>query len=238
MAAINELKVWTHSNGGRKYEVVVTGKNLTVYEIIDHEKSMVDTKPCFSLTDCDMITLCDDIAFHPDFALGHVVGALKGRTCYIISRNIHHFDLFDSDTFVSFNSYIGNNDVPYTWVQGRKNTYLMSTNGKPDKKVFIPNYLRSNDVDPYRQIWATGKSCQYPKSCNTWGLDPVICRNIAKLSSLARHHIPPKEWFERKFRFNTVIDVRTEGFPCYDSDESDDTGGSSDDCADHVDKDD
>lgn len=82
------------------------------------------------------------------------------RTFVHVGDCIFKFQLQPKDEVVKFVSRMGNSAVPYPFVTGRNNTYLLTSFNKAP--ICIPNHLLDMTKDPYDQFYRvnleTGKS--------------------------------------------------------------------------------
>ena len=81
--------------------------------------------------------------------------ATKEKFIYI-GDYIYSFELEEGDEPVLYNSTMGNSDVPYPFLIGKNNTYLLLTvNSKKGKELpgFISNEGLDLKKDPYTRLW-------------------------------------------------------------------------------------
>lgn len=75
----------------------------------------------------------------------------RGQKYISIGCDIFSFKLLDGDEIVDYVSIMGNSAVPYPYVVGKKNTYLML------EKTYLPNEVlvdpKIKDKDPYRVFY-------------------------------------------------------------------------------------
>ena len=87
------------------------------------------------------------------------------RTFVHVGDCIFKFQIQPKDEIMRFVSRMGNNDVPYPYIVGRDNTYLL--NSFP---IYIPNQLLDMTKDPYDQFYTinleTGKSLSNARERN------------------------------------------------------------------------
>lgn len=139
-----------HWNGGRPYKVEVSDGKFNVFK----EKPYVSwnapvgyqTKPLIKDQPFLKFYHGKDPAEHIDN--NTVLFRLDNNRYLWIGNAIKIFELPDDDEAVSFTTRLGNSDVPYPFIEGAKNTYLMLD------EVYYPNSYRK-DKDPYQDYYHT-----------------------------------------------------------------------------------
>ena len=90
------------------------------------------------------------------------------RTLMHVGDCIFKFQIQPNDEVLRFVSRMGNNDVPYPYIVGRANTYLLVSFNKAP--ICIPNQLLDMTKDPYDQFYTmdleTGKPLSDAKERN------------------------------------------------------------------------
>jgi hypothetical protein len=93
----------------------------------------------------------DHLGFGPDWEKhekGNSILLRKPGDAYVyIGSEIREFRAAAGDKIVDYNSYIGNNDVPYPFAVGETHTYLLI------EKVYLPNGAFDMKEDPYTQYY-------------------------------------------------------------------------------------
>jgi hypothetical protein len=155
-----------------KYKFILTELEKTTFKgeyiIIDYPYSFKNYVKCF---------VGKDNGIEPKKHHGNSILIQMNKTDYIyIGERIIMFKL--DEQIVSFYSPIGNNDVPYPYAVGEKNTYLM-IEYYYDKKdnapalennniVYLPNtYIEQHksdkNINPYYVLWRTMSKPQLKK---------------------------------------------------------------------------
>jgi len=109
------------------------------------------------------------------------------RTFVHVGDRIFKFQLQPKDELLRFVSRMGNNDVPYPYIVGRDNTYLLTA--FETTPFYIPNMLLDASKDPYDQFFAMSnkkfeKTHRIPgyKLMHKWGaLSSLDCRHRLKM---------------------------------------------------------
>lgn len=188
-------KYLTHDNGGISFFVDIKNKTLDVYTLSNnsfnvsthtlikdpakyftyHVLHIAKYKKIFKIEQPTWA-----IKRGMSFQNGNSVLIQTSNTSYIwIGWKIEQFTI--SDPIIRFFSPIGNNDVPYPYAIGSKNTYLMLEN------IYIPNQdLYSTDkpdekivqeVDPYARYYlASKKTNKFYKDNYTYNKKILIDR--------------------------------------------------------------
>lgn len=140
-------KYYIHDNGGRPFEVVVNGKEVSIYkrqkydtrkypDYRDYEKSPYDVF-------ITKIKAKDVIIgkYNGAFGLGNSILLDMGKNTYIcITNMIFQFTLESGDKFVKYFSLIGNSDVPYPVLLGEKYFYSMVDHTRGSREYFPKDY--------------------------------------------------------------------------------------------------
>lgn len=98
---------------------------------------------------------------------------LSNNEFIYIGSEIFYFKLFPEDNIINYYSDIGNNDVPYPYLVGKKYIYFMIRldNGNPcavEKSYF------SKDTWIYSQLWLS----EDVKMCKKKGIKQSLCKKI------------------------------------------------------------
>lgn len=141
---------YTQYNGGRPYEVTVSGKSIVVkkHNVDDNTYNEV----VFSKRNCRQIFV--GCTSPTEFAGNSFLVETKRKTYVHIGRCIYRF--ITADEITNYESPMGNSNVPYPYAYGTENTYLML------EHVYIPNILRMAD-DPYQQYYGFVRNYVNPK---------------------------------------------------------------------------
>lgn len=75
------------------------------------------------------------------------LGKEKYEYIFIGGKDIYEFSLLPEDKFVSFNCYVGNSSVTYSYIVGEKYTYFLT------EKCAMYNSLIKNKKDPYESLY-------------------------------------------------------------------------------------
>jgi hypothetical protein len=147
-----------HDNGGRPFIVAVDGNTLQIYtqDMVNPDAPMFEAyaKPTFFKSfKAKKIWLEDDVLkVNPDRDItkperGHTILAqLSAKKFLFIGWQIFTFELEAGDSPVTFESYIGPNDVPYSYLVGKTHTYFLT---------------ESNDVGIVANEWLDPKRDSY-----------------------------------------------------------------------------
>ena len=83
------------------------------------------------------------IGWTPSMKGNSILAQLPGGKMLYIGSQIYEFSMLPGDEPVTYSSYVGNSDVPYPFLVGKKHTYLMI------EHVTIPNEHLAAKKDPY-----------------------------------------------------------------------------------------
>lgn len=154
-AGEKEQIYYTHDNGSRPFKVRVVKKMVNIYKdtkIYNNPDADINAKLEYdtlvlSLVDYKKIFIGNDPK-HRSFKGNSIVIEIIPNNYLYIGSEIYTFKT--KDEIIDYKSPIGNNDVPYPYAIGTKNTYLMIEN------IYIPNDLKENE-DPYAQYYTMRK---------------------------------------------------------------------------------
>ena len=144
----------THFNGGRPFRVIVEKGTITIYKVsssesgkdqyVDKVKTIKSFKELFIGKSPKNAMTTSSGGYGEKFDGNTLLIQVSESTFIHIGGNIIQFSIKDQP--MKFVSPVGNNDVPYPYLIGSKNTYLLAEN------VFIPNDERTKQ-DPYDQYY-------------------------------------------------------------------------------------
>lgn len=139
-----------HDNGMSPFKVVVKKNQIKIYKHLPYDGDFSD----FDEDDADQYdVLVKKINNYLTVFIGedpednenegnNILVHLKENKYIMICDEIYSFRI--KDEIICFKSPVGNNDVPYSYAIGTKNTYLTTY------KTFIPNkYITKKTIDPY-----------------------------------------------------------------------------------------
>ena len=144
-----------HDNGGRPFIVEISGKKLSIFKREFDMKTMAVKEPEHVRDYTFMRIWIGDDTLHFGRKMGwksawkgnSILAELVGGKMLFIGKEIYEFSMMPGDAPVQYSSYVGNSDVPYPWLIGKNNTYLMIEN-----KV-IPNEFLDLKKDAYEQFY-------------------------------------------------------------------------------------
>jgi hypothetical protein len=112
-----------HDNGGRPFAVSVKGNTLKIY--IQKQGSEPTLFKAYTATHIWLEN--DALKVESPNAKGHAILAqLSAKKFLFIGWQIFTFELEAGDSPVVFESYIGNSDVPYSYLVGKTHTYFLT----------------------------------------------------------------------------------------------------------------
>ncbi len=142
-----------HDNGGRPFTVTVAPKRLSIS--VNHWDEAIENyaQPRhFKDYAYKQIWIGKDVLrfgsmWKPTWAGNSVLAQIEANRYLYIGSEIYEFSMVAGDSPVTYNSYVGNNDVPYPFLVGKTHTYLMV------EGVAIPNEALNHSEDPYIQYY-------------------------------------------------------------------------------------
>jgi hypothetical protein len=150
-----------HDNGGRPFEVIVAGSNITVmmnmddFEIKNGQYTTIKNPPkqIFKV-DAKEVFIGKKSptggydGLKPSQAEGNsILLGLGGNKYRFIGWDIYDFTTLEGDKIIKYYSDIGNNDVPYPFAVGEKYIYFLT------EKVAVPIELFNFKEDMYHQYY-------------------------------------------------------------------------------------
>ena len=150
-----------HDNGGRPFEVIVAGSNVTVmmnmddFEIKNGKFITIKNPPkqLFTVNAKEVFIGKKSPAggydgLKPSQAEGNsILLGLGGNKYRFIGWDIYDFTTLEGDKIIKYYSDIGNNDVPYPYAVGEKYIYFLT------EKVAAPIELFNMKEDIYAQLY-------------------------------------------------------------------------------------
>ena len=153
-------KYYIHDNGNRPYTVTVNKNTVQVYKNkIDKNENPVPVELLMEKR-VEKIYETKDISkdsedYKPNFDYfqeGNTILCKLKKDIYMFIGNSGIFTFETAgDEIREYYSVVGNNDVPYPWAVGEKNTYLMIEND------MLPNEKLEPHRDPYRLYYNLDK---------------------------------------------------------------------------------
>ena len=147
-------------NGGLSHVLVMDGERVKIYECLDQlewEDTRVDdfldqVEEGLNLEfpeflDQDEPTLELEVMKSEIFE-GSALFHLPDGTFVLAEENTRKIRLLDDDSFVVFQSVMGNSGVPYSYIKGTRYTYILSDEGGA-----FPNELFEEGEDVYRVFY-------------------------------------------------------------------------------------
>ena len=126
-------KYFIHDNGSLPYMVTVDINKVTIYENIDEYYKLLFQKKV------KKVYIGKDIN-NKKFTGNTILLQLTNIKFICITSKIFSFELEKDDMIVKYFSQIGNNDVPYPVLLGKKNFYSMVDTTFCNRDEFPPNY--------------------------------------------------------------------------------------------------
>ena len=128
-----------------------------------------------------------------------VLAQISAKKFVFIGDGAYSFELVDGDEPVLYSSPVGNSDVPYPYLIGKKYTYLLlsqKTKDGPGKwkdelPAYVPNEKLDLKLDVYPQLWAFEMAMQGKKKIKLEVPEEPIA-NFAKV--LKRKMIAKREF--------------------------------------------
>lgn len=160
----------THSNGGRPFAVDIqpSGQRLTIYkQSWDEQLGWTPSKSPLYSTHYHNIWIGVDVLnlrHNPKKWPGNSILAQLNRSTFLhVGEQVFTFALEKGDTPVLYESYVGNSDVPYPYLIGKKYTYFLLETGGVG--VLENSWLDLKD-DAYAQFYGhtPGPRGTIPKS--------------------------------------------------------------------------
>lgn len=161
---VGEKEYKIHDNGNTPFTVYDDSKKkkVTVYRMDFNEESnkyipgkkVLETSYKEIYVGKDPLKLTD--GWHPSFVGNTILLRITKEKFIYIGDYIYSFELEKGDEAVLYNSTMGNSDVPYPFLVGKNNTYLLLTvNSKKGKELpgFISNEGLDLKKDPYVSLW-------------------------------------------------------------------------------------
>ena len=147
-AGLRSYKI--HDNGGRPFIVTVAPKRLSIS--VNHWDEDYAPPKHFKDYAYKQIWIGKDVLrvgpmWKPTWAGNSVLAQIEANRYLYIGSEIYEFSMITGDSPVTYNSYVGNNDVPYPFLIGKTHTYLML------EDVAIPNETLNPSEDPYIQYY-------------------------------------------------------------------------------------
>ena len=150
-----------HDNGGRPFEVTVSGKKVTVmmnmdtFEIVNGKFVDIKNPPkqLFSIDVTEVFVGKKSPAggydgLSPSKAEGNsILLHVSGNKYRFIGQDIYDFSPLNGDKIVKYYSDVGNSDVPYPFAVGEKYIYFMI------EKVAVPVEMFDLKKDVYGQYY-------------------------------------------------------------------------------------
>jgi hypothetical protein len=132
-----------------------------------------------------------------------VLAQISANKFIFIGDNVYSFELVDGDEPVLYSSPVGNSDVPYPYLIGKKYTYLLlsqKTKAGPGKwkdqlPAYIPNEKLDPKIDAYAQFFGFEIAMHGEKKIKLDVPEEPI-ENFAKV--LKRKTIAKRELYSRK----------------------------------------
>lgn len=128
-------KYQIHDNGGRPFTVNVDGRKneLTIY-VNEYDPVANEVKPPKLFKSYRFLDLWpgDDplhlyrkqLGWKSSWKGNTILAKIAAEKYLYIGSEIYEFELVDGDEPVLYESYVGNNDVPYPYLIGKTHTYL------------------------------------------------------------------------------------------------------------------
>jgi hypothetical protein len=142
-----------HDNGGRPFVVGVKGNTLTIYKTANNSPQLLKS---FTAKKIWLENDALKVGPYPDIrAKGHAILAqLSANKFLFIGAQIFTFELEDGDSPVAFESYVGNSDVPYSYLVGKTHTYFLT---EPKDVGVVANAWLDLKRDAYGQFYGHAK---------------------------------------------------------------------------------
>jgi hypothetical protein len=144
----------THDNGGRPFAVVDFKNRVEVYEQIfdDVTKKTAHGKQVYKTSYSEIWIGKDPLRITPGgwkpWMIGNTVLLRIGANRYVfIGEQIFEFAMEAGDAVKTYVSPVGNSDVPYPYIIGKMNTYLLL------ERLVISNTALNLSVDAYSQYY-------------------------------------------------------------------------------------
>jgi hypothetical protein len=144
----------THDNGGRPFAVIDFKGRVEVYEQKwdDATEKPVRGKQVYKTSYSEIWVGKDPLRITPGgwkpWMVGNTVLLRIGANRYVfIGEQIYEFALEAGDSVVKYVSPVGNSDVPYPYIIGKMNTYLLL------ERLVISNTVLNVSVDAYSQYY-------------------------------------------------------------------------------------
>jgi hypothetical protein len=150
-----------HDNGGRPFQVTVSGKKVTVmmnmddFEIVNGKYTTINNPPkqLFSIDVAEVFVGKKSPAggydgLKPSKAEGNsILLHVSGNKYRFIGQDIYDFSPLNGDKIVKYYSDVGNSDVPYPFAVGEKFIYFMI------EKTAVPVEMFDLKKDVYGQYY-------------------------------------------------------------------------------------
>ena len=168
---------YTHNNGNRPYKVIMEGKIVYIYK---SEKNNYNTLVKIYLTEKIFIgksTGLNSWSNKKNYIFDHTIYESKlfdGNSILLklvdnkyvfIGHEIYEFKLKNDDIVEEYYSAVGNNDVPYPVILGKKNVYYMLDKKYVQRKYFPKNMQSINWESSYDKFY--GKWVYIQKKAQT-----------------------------------------------------------------------
>lgn len=184
----------THDNGDRPFKVIINPvqKTFTIHKYVGVNRAgflLYDPKPLHK-DKYQVLFVGQDPNYN--YIGNSILFKIKPHQYIWIGYEVTSFTI--KDEIVDFMSPVGNSDVPYPYAIGTQNTYLLIEN------TYIPNYLRTKQLDPYEQyygLYTGGLSSKDSESATD-----EMWNHAHQLASL---HRPIKQFFSNQFKFKPTV---------------------------------
>ncbi len=153
---IDDAKLYqTHDNGNRPFLVIDSGNKVNVYrQKYNFDTDSYDLYKKIFESKYDEIIIgknSNNPLYSEPFTGNSILLRLKKEYIFIGERIIS-FQLIDDENIKKYISFMGNNDVPYPYIIGENNTYLILEN------AIVPNEILNFKEDIYGQYYGHVKS--------------------------------------------------------------------------------
>ena len=145
-------KYYVHDNGGRPFEVVINSKNVSVYvqtNTKDYDEKEIYDKLFKTFTDVKNIYIGKDSKNNSFKGNSILIDSGVNNKFICITNCVFEFELGPDDEVVKYFSQVGNSDVPYPVLLGKKYFYSMIEKTYCKRELFPTSYKTSDFEDAH-----------------------------------------------------------------------------------------